>query len=188
MSGRRGRRPSSAPRSQHFLGSSRLAAEIAASAGIGPQDLVVEFGAGYGRLTEQLGRRAGRVIAVELDVRLASRLRTRLGAHSHIAVVTGDVLDVPLPNRPFKVVSNLPFHATSTVLHRLLDDPGLPLVRADLVVAWGAALAVTGVFGTAHKARPWTNRYEFLLLRRLSAILFDPPPGTDAALISIRPR
>jgi 16S rRNA A1518/A1519 N6-dimethyltransferase RsmA/KsgA/DIM1 with predicted DNA glycosylase/AP lyase activity len=40
--------------------------------GVGADDLVLDFGAGYGRLTEQLAQRASRVIAVEIDARLAS--------------------------------------------------------------------------------------------------------------------
>jgi hypothetical protein len=54
------------------------------------------------------------------------------------------------------------------------------------VVGWGSALGVAGVLGPAHRSRRWQSRYEFLLIRRLSAELFDPPPGEDAAIISIR--
>ena len=68
----------------------------------------------------------------------------------------------------------------------LTAAPGLPLVRADLVVGWGSALGLAGVFGPAHEARRWLCGYEFLLIRRLSAELFDPPPAQDAAIISIR--
>jgi 23S rRNA (adenine-N6)-dimethyltransferase len=102
--------------------------------------------------------------------------------------VHGDALAISLPRQAFKVVSNPPFHLTSALLHRLLDNPTLPLQRADLVVEWGAALALTGVFGPAHKARRWLPRYEFLLLRRLAADAFTPPPVGPAAVVSIRPR
>jgi 23S rRNA (adenine-N6)-dimethyltransferase len=149
-------------------------------------DLVVEVGAGYGRLTEQLAARATRVIAIELDPRLAGRLAHRFRQRPNVTVVEGDALTVPLPRRPFRVVGNPPFHLTSALLHRLLDDPHVPLARADLVVGWGAALALTGVFGPPHKSRPWQCRYEFLLIRRLPAGMFDPQPAQDAALISIR--
>jgi 23S rRNA (adenine-N6)-dimethyltransferase len=127
-------------------------------------------------------------MAVEIDTALAARLAGRFGGRPNVKVVHGDALAVPLPRRPFRVVSNPPFHITSPLLHRLLDDPAVPLVRADLVVGWGAALALTGIFGPAHKARRWLPRYEFLLLRRLPSELFDPPPSQAAALVSIRPR
>lgn len=164
-----------------------MAAAVVEAAGVTVSDLVVEFGAGYGRLTEQLAARAGRVIAVELDTRLAARLDGRFRERANVTVVHDDALSVPLPRRSFRVVCNPPFHITAPLLHRLLDDPGLPLARADLVVEWGTALALTGVFGPAHKARPWRSRYEFLLLRRLPVELFEPAPPRDAAIVSIRP-
>jgi 23S rRNA (adenine-N6)-dimethyltransferase len=186
VAGRRWRRSAGTPRGQHFLGDAAVAAAVVESAGVTVSDLVVEFGAGYGRLTEQLAARAGRVIAVELDTRLAARLDGRFGGWTNVTVVHGDALAVPLPRRSFKVVSNPPFHITAPLLHRLLDDPRVPLLRADLVVEWGTALALTGVFGPAHKARPWRTRYEFLLLRRLPMELFDPAPSKHAAIVSIR--
>jgi 23S rRNA (adenine-N6)-dimethyltransferase len=188
VAGRRWQRPAGPPRGQHFLGGAALAAAVVEAAGISASDLVVEFGAGYGRLTEQLALRASHVMAVEIDTALAARLAGRFGGRPNVKVVHGDALAVPLPRRPFRVVSNPPFHITSPLLHRLLDDPAVPLVRADLVVGWGAALALTGIFGPAHKARPWLPRYEFLLLRRLPSELFAPAPSQAAALVSIRRR
>ena len=54
---------------QHFLAGNRLAAGLVEQAEVGPDDLVVEIGAGTGVLTEALARRAGRVVAVERDPR-----------------------------------------------------------------------------------------------------------------------
>jgi hypothetical protein len=47
----RGARRSGGARSQHFLRSKALAAELVRDAGIGPDDLVLDLGAGSGRLT-----------------------------------------------------------------------------------------------------------------------------------------
>jgi 23S rRNA (adenine-N6)-dimethyltransferase len=63
---------------QHFLAGAWLAAELAEQAGVGAGDLVVEIGAGTGVLTEALARRAGQVVAIEYDPRLAERARARL--------------------------------------------------------------------------------------------------------------
>jgi 23S rRNA (adenine-N6)-dimethyltransferase len=185
VSGRLGRRSTRAARSQHFLGRPDLAAELASSAHLGRDDLVVEPGAGFGRLTEQLAARAGRVIAVEKDARLAARLAGRLQHRPNVTVVQGDVLAVPLPHGRFRVVGNPPFHITAPLLERVLGAAQLD--RADLVLEWGAALALTGVYGPAHKARRWAARYEFLLVRRLPAAWFEPAPACDAAIVSIRP-
>ena len=61
--------------SQNFLRSRRLADDIVRGLDVRPHELIVEIGAGDGRLTEPLARRARRVIAIELDPALASALR-----------------------------------------------------------------------------------------------------------------
>ena len=50
---------------QNFLKSSRTAAQIVAAAEVGPDDVVMEIGAGLGQLTLAAASAAGRVIAVE---------------------------------------------------------------------------------------------------------------------------
>jgi 23S rRNA (adenine-N6)-dimethyltransferase len=175
-------------RSQHFLAGRRLAAELAQAADLQAGDLVVEFGAGYGRLTVELASRAGRVVAVEIDERLASRLEARFETDEAVRVVHGDALEVPLPSRPFKVVSNPPFHVTSALLSRLLDDPRLPLVRADMIVGWGAALSLATVHPPSRRSLAWQPWYEVLLVRRLDGSSFQPAPRSPAAVISVRRR
>ena len=46
---------------------------------------------------------------------------------------------MPLPDEPFRVVGNIPFHRTTAILRRLLDDLDVPLRRADLIVQWEVA-------------------------------------------------
>ena len=64
-------------RGQHFLRSSKLAAELVRAAAIQRDDLVVDLGAGTGALTAALTRAGARVIAVEVDAALAAGLRRR---------------------------------------------------------------------------------------------------------------
>ena len=116
-----------------------LAAELVEQAGVGAGDLVVEIGAGTGVLTEALARRAGRVVAVEYDPRLAERARARLAGFRNVRVVTADALALPMPRRPFRVVANPPFGSTTAILRRLLGDPRTRLERADLILQEQAA-------------------------------------------------
>jgi 23S rRNA (adenine-N6)-dimethyltransferase len=136
VSGRASRR---AELGQHFLAGAWLAAELAEQAGVGAGDLVVEIGAGTGVLTEALARRAGRVVAVEYDPRLAELTRARLAGFGNVRVVTADALALPRPRRPFRVVANLPFGSTAATPRRLLGDPRTRLERADLVLQEQAA-------------------------------------------------
>jgi 16S rRNA A1518/A1519 N6-dimethyltransferase RsmA/KsgA/DIM1 with predicted DNA glycosylase/AP lyase activity len=182
VAGRRARsaRPTRA-RSQHFLRTSALAAELVRDACIGTDDLVVEFGAGRGRLTAELSGAARRVVAVELDPKLAAALR---GRWPNVEVVSGDATRVPLPREPFRVVANVPFDRTTAILRRLLDDPRTPLVRADLVVAWGVVQKRVLPWPSTLNGVLWGAWYETSVSRRLPRGAFDPPPSVDAGVLA----
>jgi 23S rRNA (adenine-N6)-dimethyltransferase len=178
-----GRRPAGArqaPRSQHFLRTRALAAQLVVDACIGPDDLVLDLGAGSGRLTAELAARARRVLAVELDPSWAARLG---GRWPNVDVFEGDATKLPLPRSTFRVVSNLPFHRTTDLLHVLLDDPTSGLARADLVVEWGVAFRYGVPWPSTLNGVTWGAFYETTITRRLSRIEFDPPPATDAGVL-----
>ena len=186
MAGRRAARARPAtPRSQHFLRSSALAAELVAAAGVGSSDLAVDLGAGTGRLTAALARAARRVLAVEIDPRLAVSLR---GRWANVDVVVGDASSVALPDEPFRVVANLPFSRTTDLLHRLLDDVTLPLVRADLVVEWAVAHKHGVPWPSSRNGVVWGAFYEAAIGRRLPRGAFVPPPSVDAGVLVLRRR
>jgi 16S rRNA (adenine1518-N6/adenine1519-N6)-dimethyltransferase len=86
-----------------------------------PDDEFLEIGAGRGALTLLLAERARRVVAVELDRRLASRLQET--APANVEVVTADALDLdlePLLGPGGRVVGNLPYYISSPLLRRML--------------------------------------------------------------------
>jgi 23S rRNA (adenine-N6)-dimethyltransferase len=171
-------------RGQHFLRSSKLAAELVRAARVQPGDLVLDLGAGTGVLTAALARRTSRVVAVELDARLAAGLRERF---PEVEVHTADALRLMLPRTPFKVVANLPFDCGTAILRRLLD-PRVPLQSADLIVQWGLATKRAAVWPTTQLAAYWGAWYELTVMRRLPASVFAPPPTVDAAVLRIERR
>jgi 23S rRNA (adenine-N6)-dimethyltransferase len=168
---------------QHFLAGGWLAAELVEQAGVGPGDLVVEIGAGTGVLTEALAGRAGRVVAVEYDPRLADRARARLAGYGNVRVVTADALTMPTPRRPFRVVANLPFGSTAAILRRLLGDPRTRLERADLVVQEQAARRYAARRPGTPETIAWGAFYELATGRRLGPTCFRPPPRVGAAVL-----
>jgi 23S rRNA (adenine-N6)-dimethyltransferase len=154
-------------------------------AGVGANDLVVDLGAGTGRLTNELARAARHVVAVELDRRLTVSLR---GRWPNVDVIEGDAVTVPLPSEPFRVVANLPFSRTNDLLHRLLDDPRTQLVRADLIVEWGVALKRALPWPSSVSSVLWGAFYESAVTRRLPRGVFEPPPSVDAGVLVFRRR
>lgn len=178
---------SRAARGQHFL-VPRLAADLVRNTGVTRGDLVVEIGAGTGVLTNELAQRAGRVVAVELDPVLVRRLRDRFAGQRSVRVVGCDVLDFRLPDEPFRVVANVPFAWTTAILRRLLDDPANALLRADLIVQWGAAVKRCSQRPSTLLTMSWAPWYELTITRRLPPSSFRPPPPCDAAVMTVTRR
>jgi len=174
-------RPRSRGRGQHFLRSSKLAAELVRAAGIRPGDLVFDLGAGTGALTAALVRSGASVVAVEIDTALAAALRRRF---TEVRVLEDDLLRVPLPRVPFKVVANLPFEGGTAALRRLLD-PRVPLENADVIVDWGLASKRASVWPGTQLSAYWGAWFELSLVRRLPRCVFAPPPSVDAGMLRI---
>lgn len=190
-SSRTASRPERAPPNHHgfhVLRDPAVVRTLVRSSGVGPGDLVLDLGAGPGVLTLALAATGARVVAVERHPRLARRLARRAAALD-IRVVEGDIRTVPLPHRPFHVVANIPFAASTVLLRRLLDEHhrGTALVGADLVVEWGFARRLTSPPGDAVTAR-WQRRFALTTGRRVPARAFSPPPRVDAAHLVVRPR
>jgi len=169
--------------SQNFIRDRRIASRIAAESGAGSDDLVVELGAGGGIITSELARVAGQVVAVEYDPYWAMHLEKRFSDRGNVLVVQGDALKVKLPERPFMVVANVPFHATTPILHRLLDDPTTPPQSVYLLVQKQVALKHVRSKPTTLKTLNWSPWYRFSAGLELKAHAFHPKPEVDACLM-----
>jgi 16S rRNA (adenine1518-N6/adenine1519-N6)-dimethyltransferase len=116
-------------RGQSFLVDETVLDKILGAAEITPDDTVLEVGPGFGILTTELARRAGRVVAVELDGRLTDHLRKVLAPFQNVELMQGDILNVPwsaLPTGRYKLVANIPYSITSHLLRRFLEAPAPP--------------------------------------------------------------
>jgi 23S rRNA (adenine-N6)-dimethyltransferase len=148
---------------------------------------VLDLGAGSGAITAPLLAAGARVVAVERDAHLVSRLRRHFEG-APLTVVHGDLGRVPLPRRRFSVVASIPFATTAAVLHRLLDDTRGAPEQVDLLIEWGMARRLTAAHPRDLATAWWSVRFDLRLRRRVPAACFQPPPRIDAAHLSIRPR
>ncbi len=173
---------------QNFLLDPVALERIVAAADLSPDEAVVEVGAGLGTLTRLLAGRAGRVVAVELDGRLAEILREQLADLPNVEIVHGDILQVRefgFPPQGYKVVGNLPYYITSAVLRRFLEDeprPRLMVVTvqrevAERIVAHPPDMSLLAV-SVQFYGQP-------RLVARIPAGAFYPPPQVDSAVVRI---
>ncbi|MBN2438605.1 MAG: ribosomal RNA small subunit methyltransferase A [Deltaproteobacteria bacterium] len=110
---------------QSFLEDRNIIRRIVALADPAGDETVVEIGAGLGLMTEELAKRAGRVIALEIDPRLVAVLQDRFIGQERVQILQIDVLkydfSVARPGGRIKVVGNIPYTISSPILFRLLD-------------------------------------------------------------------
>jgi 16S rRNA (adenine1518-N6/adenine1519-N6)-dimethyltransferase len=119
---------------QSFLTYEPVADELVAALGAGPDDTVLEVGPGKGMLTRRLVGMAAKVIAVEIDERLAGGLRAELSSLGNLEVVQADFMEFDLRQfRHLKVMGNLPYNLSSQILFKLLES----------LEAWDAAVLTT---------------------------------------------
>jgi 23S rRNA (adenine-N6)-dimethyltransferase len=142
---------------------------------------VLDLGAGTGALTRGLARTGARVVAVELDPGLARRLR------GDFLVVEDEILRVPLPAEPFRVVANLPFACTTAALRRVLDRR-VHLQSADVIVQWEVAAKRAAVWPSTRLGVEWGAWHELSIGRRIPRCCFAPPPSVDCAVLRITRR
>jgi 23S rRNA (adenine-N6)-dimethyltransferase len=177
--------PTARPGGRHLLRSRRLAEAIVADAGVSAGDLVVEIGAGSGMLTAPLLAAGARVIALEPDRRLASRLRRACpGAN----VLAADALDFRWPDEPFRCVANLPFVHAADICRTLLGDPRLALRAADLIVEWDFAAKRARLWPSTAQTVVWSAWYELAVVRRIEPGAFAPVPSVAAGVLRARRR
>jgi 23S rRNA (adenine-N6)-dimethyltransferase len=151
---------------------------------VSPGDLVLDVGAGRGAITSELLRAGAHVVAVELDERRAAFLRQRF-TDDRVTVVRADATDLRLPRRPFTVVANPPFGATTALLRRL-TAPSSRLERASLVLpAWAASrwAAGRGTGGPRSHAA-----LVCALGPRVPAHAFRPPPPHEPRVLLVSRR
>ena len=80
---------------QNFLVDQRVMIRIIDAVSPEQGDMVVEIGPGKGALTRLLVERAGYVVAVEIDSRLAERLRSEI-RRENFTLIEADVLKLEL--------------------------------------------------------------------------------------------
>jgi 23S rRNA (adenine-N6)-dimethyltransferase len=176
---------------QNFLVDTRLAERFVADLGLDSDDLVVEIGAGDGRLTLPLARTGAAVWAVEPDPVWADRLHRRVaesGHAGHVRVIGTTFDRARLPDRPYRAVGNLPFGATTAIVDRLLDVTARPPTRADLIVQREVADKHATSPPVALRTAAWLPWWHFERGMTIPAGAFRPRPSVDAAVLSVSRR
>jgi 16S rRNA (adenine1518-N6/adenine1519-N6)-dimethyltransferase len=182
-------------RGQHFLVNAGVADRILRAVGAGPEDVVLEVGAGLGALTRGLAENARAVVAVEVDRGLASILREDFQGSANVLVEEADVLDLDpgaiaerLGARRVRVVGNLPYCLTAPILLWLVEHARVISDAFVMVQAEVADRIVAGPGGANYGPLTLAVRFwcEARVLFRVSPGSFSPPPAVGSAFVHLR--
>lgn len=180
---------------QNFIINPGICPRIAEAAGIGPGWGALEVGPGIGVLTEQLCKRADKVVSIEVDKRLPPLLEETMTDYDNFKLVLNDVLKVDLKallaeefgDKPVAVCANLPYYITSPILMRLLEEK-LPIRNITVMVQKEAAQRLCAAPGTRDAgAISYAVAYyaEPKLLFSVQPGSFYPAPKVTSAVIRL---
>lgn len=177
---------------QHILKNPLIVTSMVEKAALRPTDVVLEVGPGTGNMTVKLLEKTKKVIACEIDPRLAAELQKRVQStpsQNKLQLMIGDVLKTELPF--FDVcVANLPYQISSPFVFKLLLHR--PFFRC-------AVLMFQREFAQRLVAQPGDKLYCRLsvntqLLARVDHLMkvgknnFRPPPKVESSVVRIEPR
>jgi hypothetical protein len=186
---------------QNFVTDPGTVRRIAAAAGISPGDTVVEIGPGLGSLTLALLELGCKVIAIEIDQRLAAALPVTVAQHgansADLCVMTQDALeiagesDLEIPAgwaAPHRLVANLPYNVATPLLLHFLEvlpnlESALVMVQAEVADRWVAGVA-DGAYGAPSVKLAWWGRTKRAF--KVGRNVFYPVPNVDSTVVEFR--
>ena len=176
---------------QHFLTDGRIADRIVDSAGIEPEDTVLEIGPGKGILTERLLERTCNLTVVEIDRDLLGILNERFGKRKGFRIVEADILKIDLRelfkdvSGRIKVVSNIPYNISTPIIELLCRNRAL-VSEAVLMVQKEVARRLLSKPGSKDYGLTTLNLAlcsKGRMVMKVKPGVFDPPPEVMSSVI-----
>jgi 16S rRNA (adenine1518-N6/adenine1519-N6)-dimethyltransferase len=174
---------------QNFLIDRKALQTIVEAAEVGPEDEVLEVGAGTGVLTRELAAAAKRVVAVEIERDMLALLGETTSMYNNVELIASNLLflnpgDV-FGTRPYKLVANLPYYITAPTFRHFLENDNTPrllvvmvqLEVAERIVAAPGDLSLLGV-SVQFYGQP-------RIVAKVPAQSFYPAPKVDSAILRI---
>ncbi len=177
---------------QNFLVDNHVVEKIIKGANIGPKDLVIEIGPGFGGLTQGMAAAAGHLVAIELDTHLLPVLQETLADYPNVDIINQDVLKVDfkalLASYTYEraiVVGNLPYYITTPIVMGILEQK-LPIGALVVMVQKEVAARMLAKPGTKDcGALSLAIQYycQPSLLANVPQNCFIPRPQVDSAVV-----
>lgn len=176
---------------QHFLQNQKAITKITQQ--ISPNNIIIEIGAGDGRITQLIAKKAKKVIAVEIDPQYYLFLNRLSKKYRHLIVLNKNVLDINfnmidkslIKQKPV-IIGSLPYHIIEPLFFKLITEKFL---KAVFIIGAPTMREIK-----SEKQQPTYGKLNFLIntifdwkiLTKLGATDFDPKPPSDAYLVEFK--
>jgi 16S rRNA (adenine1518-N6/adenine1519-N6)-dimethyltransferase len=181
---------------QNFIIDPAFTEKIVKRAGILPEDIILEIGAGLGALTIPVARRAHKVVAIEKDRQIIPILNMEILVSGliNISIIEKDILSVDINalvedmGGKIVVMGNLPYNISSQILVRLIRSRE-GISRAVLMFQKELAQRITADAGCKDYGRLTVMLRYCSDIRKLldaKASLFFPKPKVDSEILELK--
>ncbi len=179
---------------QNFLHDPGVIHRIVQAIAPQPGDNLVEIGPGQGAITTELLPLLGRMHAIELDRDLVGPLAQRCTSLGELTIHSTDALKFDFatlaePDRPLRVVGNLPYNISTPLLFHLLDQAAhikdMHFMLQKEVVERMAAAPGSKSYGRLTVMLQARARVTSLF--HIGPGAFNPPPKVDSAFVRLQP-
>lgn len=181
---------------QNFLIDPNVLENIVSHASLTKKVGVIEIGPGIGALTEHLARKAGKVVAYEIDGRLLPVLADTLSPYDNVTVIHQDVLEADLRGMIEKefegyeeivVVANLPYYVTTPIIMKFLLER-IPITGMIIMMQKEVADRITATPGTkAYGSLSIAIQYymDATVAMIVPKTVFVPQPNVESAVLKL---
>ena len=177
---------------QNFVGDPNTVRRIARLAHVGPDDHVVEIGAGLGSLTSAIAETGATVVAIEIDRGIVPVLRNVVAPFDRVTVVEGDAQELGWPtvlagSDAWVLVANLPYNVGTPLVMDLLDTVPqiarmLVMVQREVAERMVASPRTKAYGAVSVKVAYWARAR---VVGLVPASVFVPRPNVESALVEI---
>jgi len=169
---------------QFFLIDKDIAKELAKYANITKDEVVLDLGAGTGAITEELAKKAKKVIAVEKDGQYYYLLLDRFKRYNNVEVLIDDVLSMDFPKFD-KIVCNLPYNVYEPFF-RILSKLNVKLMI--MICSYGFAKIVLAKPGEKEYSKFTEfvqSMFDIKKLKDIPKESFYPQPRVTSSIIEL---
>ena len=173
---------------QNFLVDQDVLDKIVSTANFSTSDTILEVGPGLGILTEELTKKAKKVVGVEIDQKLFDFLKLKFKGVKNLELINGDVMKLPATSYQlpvYKIVANIPYNITSHFLKKFLTSDNKPK-EMTLLIQKEVAQRICAQPGQMSLLSVSVQLYgKPEIISTVSKKSFWPSPAVDSAILKI---